>query len=283
MRRALLAALVLGTAIALAVFAPARILDRMIFQPTRGVAMTPEALGIDASELFLTADDGVGLHAFWVPTKAPALGLSLLFLHGNAGNASHRLPLAAELARLGVDVLLLDYRGYGRSQGRPSEAGVARDARAGLDFLRDEGRRAPEQIVVMGHSLGGAVAVELAAGRPLAGLILQSTFTSVADISRATIGFGMGTLLVDIFPSDQRIGRIQAPLLAIHGDRDTIVPFELGQQLFRGAPEPKSFHRVRGAGHNDISMVGGVEYFETLRAFLRGISPAGGAGQAREP
>ncbi|MDJ0788018.1 MAG: alpha/beta hydrolase [Myxococcota bacterium] len=278
MRTALLATAAVGAALLLTAFSPSFLLDRMIFQPSRWISVTPEALALPATEHFLETEDGVRVHSYWLPAQGEKLDLSLLYLHGNAGNASHRLPLAGQLSRLGVDVLLLDYRGYGRSEGRPSEPGVARDARAALAFLTEERGRKLEEIVVMGVSLGGAVAVELAMGRPLAGLILQSTFTSVADISRATVGFGLGPLLVDRFPSDRRIGRTQSPLLQLHGDRDTIIPFDLGQQLFRRAPEPKRFHRVRGAGHNDVSIVGGAGYYEALLDFLRSVSPRTGLG-----
>ena len=141
------------------------ILDRLIFQPSPGVDLRPEALGIEAEEVFLEAEDGVRLHAFFLP--APAASRALLFLHGNAGNASHRLPNAAALARLGTHVLLLDYRGYGLSEGTPSEAGVYADARAGLAYLLNERGFAENRTVVFGRSLGGAVAVDVAP-RPVA-------------------------------------------------------------------------------------------------------------------
>lgn len=265
--------LALAPLLALVGFAllPFSLLDRVIFQPSPGVDLTPEALGIDAESLFLETDDGLRIHAFYLP--APGASRVLLFLHGNAGNASHRLPNAAELAALDTDVLLLDYRGYGLSEGRPSERGVYADARAALAHLQGERGFPPERIVVFGRSLGGAVAVELAAGRPLAGLILESTFTSVSDMARDVIGISLGPLVGRRFASEEKIRRVQCPLLFFHGDRDEIVPFRLGRRLFEAAPEPKEFETIPGAGHNDTTLVGGARYFQRIRSFLDQVAP----------
>jgi pimeloyl-ACP methyl ester carboxylesterase len=245
--------------------------DRLIFQPTPGVDLAPEALGIEAESLFLTTEDGVRIHAFFLP--APGATRSLLFLHGNAGNASHRLPNAADLAALGADVLLLDYRGYGLSEGRPDEEGVYADARAGLEHLQVSRNFPPERIVVFGRSLGGAVAVDLAVERPLAGLILESTFTSVADVAREATGIPLGALIGRRFPADEKIRRVRCPILFFHGDRDRIVPFQLGRRLFAAAPEPKTFEIIAGAGHNDTTLVGGAGYFQRIGRFLLQVAP----------
>jgi pimeloyl-ACP methyl ester carboxylesterase len=245
--------------------------ERLIFQPTPGVDLRPEALGIEAEEVFLETEDGVRLHAFFLP--APGARRALLFLHGNAGNASHRLPNAALLARLGTHVLLPDYRGYGLSEGTPTEAGVYADARASLAYLRDERGFAEDRTVVFGRSLGGAVAVDLARDRPLAGVILESTFTSAADVVRETIARPLAPLVGNILASDAKIGRLRAPLLFFHGDRDEIVDYRLGRRLFEAAPEPKAFETIRGAGHNDTVEVGGRAYFERIRRFLEEVAP----------
>jgi pimeloyl-ACP methyl ester carboxylesterase len=250
---------------------PLALLDRLIFQPSPGVDLTPEALGIEAESVFLESEDGVRIHAFFLPS--PGATRSLLFLHGNAGNASHRLPNAADLAALGADVLLLDYRGYGLSEGRPFERGVYADARAGLEHLRTSRAFPLERVVVFGRSLGGAVAVDLAADRPLAGLILESTFTSIADMAREAIGIPLGALIGRRFPADQKIPRVRCPILFFHGDRDRIVPFELGRRLFAAAPEPKAFETIAGAGHNDTTLVGGAPYYQRIRRFLDQVAP----------
>ena len=243
-----------------------RLIDLAIFQPTRGVAITPAQLGIAGENVHLETEDGVQIHAFYLP--APGSDIALLFLHGNAGNASHRLPNVAELVRLGCSVLLLDYRGYGLSDGRPSEAGAYADARAGLGHLIDQRGFTTDRIVVFGRSLGGAVAVDLARDRELAGVILESTFTSVADIARGLGGPLLGALAGRRFDSASKIDRIRAPLLFFHGDRDEVVDHALGRRLFDAAPEPKSFETISGAGHNNTTQVGGRPYFERIRRFL---------------
>ena len=156
-----------------------RLIGSMLYQPTPGVDITPEQLGVEAEQIFLTPSDDpeVAVHAFWL--EQPGATRAILFFHGNAGNASHRLPNAVALRNLGAHVLLLDYRGYGRSSGHPSEHGLYADARAGLNYLLETQHLPEERIVLFGRSLGGAVAVELAQGRPLGGVILESCWSSL--------------------------------------------------------------------------------------------------------
>jgi len=240
-----------------------RLIGGLIFQPSPGVDLDPDRHG--AEELFLTAEDGVRIHAFWLPAEGASR--ALLFLHGNAGNASHRLPNAAALRDLGTHVLLLDYRGYGRSEGAPSESGVYADARAGLAWLTQE-RGIPERrIVVFGRSLGGAVAVDLARGRTLAGVILESTFPSLSAAGRFHFG-PLGALAGDRFASQDKIEEVRAPLLFFHGDRDRVIGHGLGRELYEAAPHPKDFVTLAGAGHNDTVEVGGRPYLERIRRFL---------------
>jgi len=217
-----------------------RIVESMIFVPTWGVAVTPEQLGIDGEEIFLTAEDGVRIHAFYLP--APGARRALLFLHGNAGNASHRLPNAADLVRLECSVLVIDYRGYGLSEGRATEAGVYADARAGPGHLVEQRGFPESRIIVFGRLLGGAVAVDLAQERELAGVILESTFTSIADVvSNGPAGVLLGALAGRRFESASKIPRIRAPLLYFHGDRDEIVDRAVGE---RERGEIERFGRV---------------------------------------
>jgi fermentation-respiration switch protein FrsA (DUF1100 family) len=271
----IVATLLVTGGIVLALLSP--LAERVIFQPTPGQDVEPALIaaryGFEAESLFLETEDGVRIHAYYVPARrAPAAPRGLLFLHGNAGNASHRLPNAAALAALGVDVLLLDYRGYGLSEGRPSEAGVYADARAGLAYLAKTRGIPPERTVVFGRSLGGAVAVELAQERPLAGLVLESTFTSVDDMARRMLG-PFARFVGGGFASLERIPRLRAPLLFFHGDRDDIVPIDLGRALFAAAPEPKRFEVIAGAGHNDTVEVGGAAYLARLGSFFDEVAP----------
>lgn len=255
-----------------------RIVSSLLFHPTPGVDLHPRDLGIDAEEVFLETEDGVRIHAFYLPGESGERagdgngGRAILFLHGNAGNASHRLPNAAALARLGSDVLLLDYRGYGRSEGSPSETGVYADARAGLAHLVEVRRVPEERVVLFGRSLGGAVAIDLARERPLAGVIVESTFTSLADMGSRVAG-PIGRLLGRGFDSRGKIASVRAPLLFFHGDRDEIVPFALGRRLFEAAPAPKAFEVIAGAGHNDTVEVGGRPYLERIGRFLEEVAP----------
>jgi len=250
-----------------------RLVESMIFYPTKGVAITPEQLGVSGEEVFFTTEDGVRIHAFYLP--APGARRALLFLHGNAGNASHRLPNAADLVQLECSVLVIDYRGYGLSEGRATEAGVYADARAGLGHLVEQRGFPESRVIVFGRSLGGAVAVDLAQERKLAGVILESTFPSIADVVADGLGGAwLGALAGRRFDSASKIGRIRAPLLYFHGDRDEVIRYELGRRLFDVAPEPKAFETIHGAGHNDLTQVGGRPYFERIRKFLDEISRA---------
>ena len=250
-----------------------RMLDRVVFHPTPGVDLRPEEIGVDAEDIYLSTSDGVRIHSFYLP-DGRGTSRAILFLHGNAGNASHRLPNAAELARLGAAVLLLDYRGYGLSEGTPEEAGVYLDARAGLGLLEERGFP-PDRIVLFGRSLGGAVAVDLAVDRPLAGLILESTFTSGADMARSAFGIPLGALVGSRWDSMSKIVRVRCPILFFHGDRDEVVPFSLGRRLYEAAPEPKAFETIGGAGHNDTTIVGGADYFARIGTFLDRVAPRG--------
>ncbi len=262
--------LILGAALLGVIFVWGRLVDRMIFHPSPGADLRPAQVGLKGEDVFLETADGVRIHGFWLP--AEGADRALLFFHGNAGNASHRLPNAAALVGLGAHVLLLDYRGYGLSEGRPSEAGVYADARAGLAHLVETRGLEEGRIIVFGRSLGGAVAVDLVQDREIAGLILESTFTSVADMARSLVP-PAAPFLGGRFDSASKIGGLRAPLLFFHGDDDEIVPYRLGQELFAAAPEPKAFETLEGAGHNNTVEVGGRPYFERIRRFLDEVAP----------
>jgi len=244
--------------------------DRLIFHPVPGAELEPAALGLAGEDAFFETEDGVRVHGFFLP--APGATRALLLFHGNAENASHGLPFAAEWVRRGAHVLVADYRGYGKSAGAPSEPGVHADARAALRHLVEVRGVPPRRIVVYGRSLGGAVAVELARDRELAGLVLESTFTSIADVGRAHLG-ALGRLAGRRFDSAGAIGRVRAPLLFLHGDRDEVVPWALGRRLFEAAPEPKSFETIAGAGHNDVVQAGGRAYLDAIARFLDRVAP----------
>ena len=242
------------------------LVEALIFQPTRGVDVRPEQLGIIAEEVWLHTEDEVRLHAFFLP--APNAERVVLFLHGNAGNASHRLPNAAELTRLGTHVLLLDYRGYGKSDGSPTEEGVYLDARAALDHLTNARGYALEQIFVFGRSIGAAIAIDLAQERELAGIVLEGAFPSIEEVASHVFGAPFAWLAGRRFDSSSKISRVESPLLFFHGDQDEVIDFTLGRQLYALAPEPKAFETIVGAGHNNTVSVGGRPYFARIQLFL---------------
>jgi uncharacterized protein len=215
---------------------------------------------VSAADVWLRASDGVRLHAWWI--EPPGARIATLFLHGNAGNITHRARHIQEITAAGSALLMLDYRGYGKSEGRPTERGLYADAEAGYEYLRPLGR----PIVAHGESLGTAVAVDLAARRPCAGVVLEAPFSSARAVAARVLPV-IGPLLVFSYDSASKIQRVHAPLLVIHGDRDSIVPLDLGRALFDAAREPKAFWVVPGADHNDLVEAAGPRYRERLRAF----------------
>ncbi len=248
----------------------------LAFAPSRTLAITPYDVDLDFEELTLRTSDGVDLHAWWLPTprraggnKARPMRGSILFAHGNGGNIGDRIPHAALLVDAGFDVLMFDYRGYGRSHGRPSEEGVYRDARAAREALLAAPGTDPDRIFYLGESLGGAVMVELALEHPPTGLILLSTFTTLRDMAKRLFPFLPRLLVPNAFPSLARIGRVTAPVLSIHGTRDELVPYEQGRRLYEAAPEPKHWHTMHDVGHSDLMLTHGPEWAETIAAWAR--------------
>lgn len=233
---------------------------------------TPTEQGFAWEQVTLTTEDAVALDAWWVPALEPRA--SLLFFHGNAGNISHRLESIAQFQRLGLSVLIVDYRGYGRSEGRPSEAGTALDARAAWHWLRDEARCEADEIVVFGRSLGAAVAAELAASleeqhAAPAAVILESPFRSVPDLAQRLYPFLPARWLARIdYPVETYVTRISAPLLVIHSRDDEIISFAEGETVYRAAREPKRLLEIRG-GHNTGYLKSEPNYSAGIDAFLR--------------
>ena len=223
--------------------------------------------GLPLEDVWFQANDGVRLFGWFVESapRAPVL----LWCHGNAGNITHRLPNLAQLVQLGISVFLFDYRGYGQSQGRPSETGLYQDAMAAYSYLVTVRKIPATRVVVFGRSLGSTVAGYLAGERQAAGLILESSFPSLEHMAR-THYFGLPAhwLIRAKFDLARSLKKVTMPLLVIHGDRDGIVPIQLGREVYEHARAPKDFYLVRGAGHNDLTTVGGRPYFQRLRAFI---------------
>lgn len=241
--------------------------DHLLFQPSSRLIATPEDVGLDFETVHLDTEDGETLHGWWIPAADVSQG-TLLFFHGNAGNISGRIESVQQFHELGLNVLIVDYRGYGRSTGSPSEEGVYRDATACWQYLTETRGVAPEDIVIFGRSLGAGPATWLAVQEQAGVVILESPFTSVPDIGAHHYSFlPVRALATNEFPNEERVGEIDAPVLVIHSRADRVVPFEQGQRVYEAASEPKQFLEIQG-GHNDGFLVSAEEYKRTIGQFL---------------
>ncbi|MCS4158897.1 alpha/beta hydrolase [Salinibacter ruber] len=250
--------------------------DQLLFQPSDRLRATPDDAGMPYETVHLNTEDGETLHGWWIPvpdvSRETSLGASakqtLLFFHGNAGNISGRLESVEQFRRLGLNVLIVDYRGYGQSTGTPSEAGLYRDAAACWRHLTETRGLAPQHIVVFGRSMGGGPATWIASRNRPGAVILESVFTSVPDVGAHHYPFlPVQTLATNQFDNASRVGAISAPLLSIHSRDDRIVPFELGRKVYEAAAAPKQFLEIEG-GHNDGFLVSAEEYLRTIGDFL---------------
>ena len=253
------------------------VLDRhFIFFPERDLEGDPGQAGLEFEDVFFTASDGVRLHGWFVPAESRT---TLVWFHGNAGNIGHRVDNLSLLhRRTGLSIFIFDYRGYGRSEGDISEEGTYLDGQAALNYVRLEiGRDLETDVILFGRSLGAGVAVEMAVRNRVRGLILESAFSSVRGMAKRVYPLLPSAVVASFLKTDydslSKIRGVEAPLLVLHGDRDDVVPMEQGLELFEAANEPKCFYTIRGAGHNDTYVVGGDEYFQTLREFV--LDPTG--------
>ena len=236
------------------------LLNALLFFPSRTV-VAPGGLAVE--DLAIVTDDGERLHGWWVGAAGAARG-HVLFCHGNAGNIASRGAYARILSQAGFDVLLFDYRGYGRSSGRPSERGTYRDARAALASLMSRPGVRRARTLYLGESLGAAVALELALEAPPAGVILQSAFTSVRDMAREVLPLVPAAIVPDAYPSLRLLPRLEAPVLILHGERDDVVGVGHGRALFAAAREPKRLEVLAGAGHNDLLVLAADAWIATI-------------------
>jgi uncharacterized protein len=242
---------------------------RLIYIPTHAPVPTVAAVLRGGRDVVLDTDDNLRLGAWFVPARGGGRAPAVLICNGNAGDRMLRAPLAGALSRAGLAVLLFDYRGYGGNPGRPSEEGLAADARAAQAWLMAQPDVDPGRVAYFGESLGAAVALRLALERPAAGLVLRSPFTSLTDVGRLHYPWlPVARFLADRYPSIDRIGRLAAPLLVIAGDRDTLVPAQLSKRLYDAAPEPKRFVLVAGADHNDPRLLDGPQMLGEILRFL---------------
>lgn len=240
--------------------------QKLIYHPHRGRSLNLATLGFKVEDIYFTTSDNLRLNAFWLPP--PPGAPTVLYFHGNGGNLSGMQPSLTYFHRAGLGALIVDYRGYGLSQGHPSEQGLFKDARAAYQECLRRGVEAG-RLIIHGQSLGGAVAVQLASEQPCAGLVLESTFTSAKDMARRLYGKVASMALRTRYSSLVTVTKIKCPLLVIHGDRDEMIPDSMGRALYAAAPEPKKLWIVPGAGHNNLRVSAGEQYVEELRRFAR--------------
>lgn len=243
--------------------------ERLVYFPSRVLEATPADVGLEYREVRFKAADGVALHGWYAPAENPRG--AALFCHGNAGNISHRLDTLRLAHGLGLDIFIFDYRGYGLSEGRPTEQGTYADVQGAWDWLTGPAGADPARVALWGRSLGGAVAAHLAArlpqGQP-AGLILESSFTSIPDMGAAIYPFLPVRLIARMrYPAEEDLAKVHCPVLVAHSPDDEIAPFRFGERLFAAAPQPKRFLRLRG-DHNAGWLLTGREYVQALDAFL---------------
>ncbi len=228
--------------------------DKIIFQPPR------TAYRDTNNTLKLKTEDGTQISAVYL--QNPQAIYTILYSHGNAEDLATLAPMLEDIRRMGFAVFAYDYHGYGTSSGTPSERNAYRDVDAAFAYLTQTLHTPAERIIAQGRSLGGALAVDLAARQPVAGLILESSFlTAFRVVTRIPI------FPFDLFRSDDKIKRVHCPVLVIHGRRDEVIPFWHGARLFTLANAPKMSLWIDGAGHNDLSEIAGARYEQALQAF----------------
>jgi fermentation-respiration switch protein FrsA (DUF1100 family) len=249
--------------------------EKFIYHPSKypDGNWQPESYGLSAEECFFMSDDNVRLHGWFFSTENP--GGTLLWFHGNAGNITHRLDNVRRLLALDVNIFIFDYRGYGKSEGSPSEKGLYADGLAAYDYLVGSRKIDPTSIILFGRSMGAVVAVHAAANRPCRGLVVESGFSSARDMAKTLFPvLPLQFFLRSKFDAETKIRNIQVPTLFLHGTEDRTVPIELGRKLYDRSNGPKSFHEIIGAGHNDTYLVGGSSYFKRLGDFFEETLPS---------
>jgi uncharacterized protein len=252
--------------------------EKFIFFPIAEIERTPRDVGLAFEDVFFSTADGVRLNG-WLAAY-PGARTTLLWFHGNAGNISHRAEGMKLLHdKVKANVFIIDYRGYGRSEGVVSEEGTYQDGLAALRYLRSRKDLDGKNIALFGQSLGAAVATEVAAREDCTALILEAPFASIREMARAIYPWlPIGPLLRTRYDVGEKIKQVKVPVLVLQGDQDEVVPVEQSKKVFAAAAEPKKFHPIRGAGHNDTFFTGGDAYFDAIKDFIE--RAAGGRSKA---
>lgn len=239
---------------------------RLIYYPTEDLDATPSDMGLKYEDIDLTTSDKVKLNAWFVPANDAKY--TVLFCHGNGGNISHRLDIIALYNALNMNVFIFDYRGYGKSEGKPTEKGTYRDVDAAWNYLTNDMKIPAKSVIVLGRSLGGGVATYITLKKSPRALILESTFTSVPDMAKKYYAYlPVSIMPIYQYPNIDRIKEIKCPVLVMHSPDDGLVPYKHGERLYKTANEPKTFVKLKGS-HNDGFFVSKDIYKSALERFV---------------
>ncbi|MBN3040924.1 MAG: alpha/beta hydrolase [Candidatus Omnitrophica bacterium] len=237
-----------------------------IFFPIKELEASPKDFGLEYQEVYLKTINNQQINGWFLPFKDASY--TLLFLHGNGGNISHRLDKLIILRQCPVNIFIIDYQGYGKSSGSPSEEALYIDAKAAYDYLLNQLGLDKERIILYGESLGGAAAIDLASNNKIGGLVIEGTFSSAKDMGKHFYPYIPAFLMPDIFNSQTKIKSISQPKLFIHSIDDEIVPFKLAKKLYDSAPEPKKLIQTKG-GHNNLFLDYRDEFVASLCGFFK--------------
>jgi fermentation-respiration switch protein FrsA (DUF1100 family) len=241
---------------------------KIIYHPSQEIWSEPSAIGLQFEDVNFETSDGKELHGWFIPIEGDSINPTVLYCHGNAGNISGRMETIQLLHSLGLNVFIFDYRGYGQSEGSPSERGTYRDAEAAWEYLRTVRDIDSQNVIIMGRSLGGSIAAWLGAQKYPGALIVESTFTSAANLGAELYPWLPVRWLIKYeYPTIEYIQEVQVPLFMAHSRDDQIVPFSHGEKLFARAAEPKTFVELQGR-HGTGFLDTGAEYREALQQFL---------------
>ncbi len=247
---------------------------KLIFFPDRTIKSTPQKHNLNYEDVWIDVQDDK-IHGWWIEAVEDSAPV-LLYFHGNGSNNGDMVDLALTFHKLGLSTLLIDYRGYGKSSPIfPNETRVYEDAEAAWKYLTDTQKIEPEKIITYGHSLGGAIAIELATKHPeMAGLITEGTFTSIKDMAKYSYPldiFPLNLLITQRFDSINKINYLQVPLLMFHGTADEIIPLSMAKELYAAAPQPKQLIIIPNANHNNLDLIGAQQYTLNLQQFINSI------------
>lgn len=239
-----------------------------LYFPMKEILTKPDMIGIAYEDVYFETNDGLKLNGWFVPVEDGYY--TILFSHGNAGNISHRMEKLLMLHNLNLNVFIYDYRGYGKSEGRPSETGLYKDIMAAYRYLTERRGIPPDRIILYGESLGGAVAIELALRKDVRALITEGTFTSIKDMAEMVFPFVPYSVFSPKFDSLSKIQKIDCQKLIMHSIEDEIVPFSFGERIYKYAREPKEFCMLKGS-HNTAFLDSQEGYKNTIRAFIKSL------------